>query len=174
LYRRQQHEMDLDLIDSSRTRLQRGGGRSQEQLPTSRFSRDSSATPVRLVQEILAVADRRFGIIIDSDDDCLHMMVTVTALRNLREGKLSRAKLTPPFGSCFFEARFTRLLRTAPERASPQADAAELAASRSRFFASVPVPIRHERRDPRWIAGLVVVPFRGSVGQSVSLLASVG
>src|SRR5215470_789184 len=33
-----------------------------------------------------------------------------------------------PFGSCFFEARFTRLLRAAPERSSPQADTAELAA----------------------------------------------
>jgi len=41
-----------------------------------------------------------------------------------------------PFGSCFFEARFTRLLRAAPERSSPQADTAELAAGRSRFFAA--------------------------------------
>src|ERR1700751_4259854 len=55
------------------------------------------------------------------------------------------AQSSPPaFGSCFFEARLARLLRTAPERASPQADTAELAASRSRFFASVAVPIRHE------------------------------
>src|SRR5262249_33899149 len=43
-----------------------------------------------------------------------------------------------------FEARFTRLLRAAPERSSPQADTAEFAASRSRFFAGIPVPIRHQ------------------------------
>jgi hypothetical protein len=38
-----------------------------------------------------------------------------------------------PLSSCFFEARFTRFLRTVPERASPQADTAELAAKISKF-----------------------------------------
>src|SRR5215831_13618612 len=41
------------------------------------------------------------------------------------------------FSSCFVEARFTRLLRATPERASPQAVTAELAASRTRFRAAL-------------------------------------
>src|SRR5580704_11748033 len=40
------------------------------------------------------------------------------------------------FSSCFTEARFTRTLRTTPERASPQADIAELAAIAARFRAA--------------------------------------
>jgi len=44
-----------------------------------------------------------------------------------------------PFGSCFFEARFTRLLRAAPERSSPQPDTAELAAFK--IFRGIPIPI---------------------------------
>src|ERR1700693_6358986 len=52
--------------------------------------------------------------------------------------KVSYAAQSSPlrFGSCFTEDRFTRLLRTAPERSSPQADTAELAARLSRFFAA--------------------------------------
>jgi hypothetical protein len=42
------------------------------------------------------------------------------------------------FLPCFAEARFTRLLRAAPERASPQAVTAELAASPARFSAALP------------------------------------
>ena len=40
------------------------------------------------------------------------------------------------FSSCFAGARFTRLLRAAPERASPQAVTAELAAITARFRAA--------------------------------------
>jgi len=42
-----------------------------------RGARDSSATPVRPVQEELAVAESGFGILIDRDDDRLRMMVAV-------------------------------------------------------------------------------------------------
>ena len=41
------------------------------------------------------------------------------------------------FSSCFTEARFTRLLRTGPARASPQADTAKLAAIPARLRAAL-------------------------------------
>jgi hypothetical protein len=41
------------------------------------------------------------------------------------------------FGSCFTEVRFTRLLVRAPERSSPQAVTAELAAKFFRFIAAL-------------------------------------
>src|SRR5579872_2511868 len=37
----------------------------------------ASANPVRPVQEIAAVAERRFGVLIDGDDDRLHMLIAV-------------------------------------------------------------------------------------------------
>jgi len=40
----------------------------------------ASANPVRLVQEIFAIAERRLGVLIDRDDDCLYVRVAV-ALR---------------------------------------------------------------------------------------------
>ena len=41
----------------------------------------ASADPMRLVQEELAVAERRFGVLIDSHDDCLDVVVAPTFAR---------------------------------------------------------------------------------------------
>ena len=43
----------------------------------SPYSRDASASPLRPVQEKLAVAESRFGILIDRDDDRLYMVVAI-------------------------------------------------------------------------------------------------
>src|SRR5262249_30413532 len=49
-----------------------------------------------------------------------------------------------PFGSCFLEVRFTRLLRAAPERSSPQADNRKACGHTFKIFRGIPVPIGHE------------------------------
>ena len=57
--------------------------------------------------------------------------------RNLCKDGLSCASSPALSDSCFFKARFTGLLRAAPQRSSPQVAAVELAAKRSRFFAAL-------------------------------------
>jgi len=64
-------------------RLSHDSGRRQKKADrkngpsASPYSRDASASPVRPVQEKLAVAESRFGILIDRDDDRLYMVVAI-------------------------------------------------------------------------------------------------
>jgi hypothetical protein len=61
-----------------------------------------------------------------------------TVPRNLMESRSGPyAASAGGFSSCFVEDRFTRLLRTAPARSSPQAVTAELAARRARLTAAL-------------------------------------
>ena len=79
-----------------------------------------------------------------------------SALKSLMisDGRHYAASRNSVFSSCFLEARFTRPLRTTPERASPQADTAELAAIAARFRAAFLAALSDERHgDPRKVTG---------------------
>jgi hypothetical protein len=42
----------------------------------------STADPIRLVQEELSVAERRFGVLINGHDDCLDVLVALAFARS--------------------------------------------------------------------------------------------
>jgi hypothetical protein len=46
------------------------------------FMLPPTAYPMRLVQEELSVAERRFGVLINSYDDCLDVVVSPTFARS--------------------------------------------------------------------------------------------
>jgi hypothetical protein len=46
------------------------------------ISHDAPADPMRLVQKEFSVAERRFGVLINSHDDCLDVVVAPTFARS--------------------------------------------------------------------------------------------